>query len=78
MSRSTWSSTSTHSSPPTEATPPGQHLYCQCLPRGDLEIAPAAWHRIDPKARKFLVEEMEKFFFGGGSQKPQEFVEPEK
>ena len=33
---------------------------------------------IDPKARKFLVEEMEKFFFGGGSQKPQEFVDPEK
>ncbi len=29
---------------------------------------------IDPKARKFLVEEMEKFFFGGGSDKPQEFV----
>ena len=29
---------------------------------------------IDPKARKFLVEEMEKFFFGGGSDKPKEFV----
>ena len=33
---------------------------------------------IDPKARKFLVEEMEKFFFAGGSQKPKEFVDPEK
>ncbi len=32
---------------------------------------------IDPKARKFLVEEMEKFFFGGGSQKPTEFVDPQ-
>jgi Fe-S cluster biosynthesis and repair protein YggX len=32
---------------------------------------------IDPKARKFLESEMEKFFFGGGSQKPQEFVPPE-
>jgi Fe-S cluster biosynthesis and repair protein YggX len=32
---------------------------------------------IDPKARKFLVEEMEKFFFGGGSQKPKEFVDPD-
>ena len=31
---------------------------------------------IDPKARQFLVAEMEKFFFGGGSQKPKEFVEP--
>jgi len=32
---------------------------------------------IDPKARKYLVEEMEKFFFGEGSQRPQEFVNPE-
>src|ERR1044072_6582040 len=32
---------------------------------------------IDPKARKFLVEEMEKFFFGGGSQTPKEFVDPD-
>jgi len=32
---------------------------------------------IDPKARKFLVEEMEKFLFGGGSQKPEGFVAPE-
>jgi Fe-S cluster biosynthesis and repair protein YggX len=31
---------------------------------------------IDPKARKFLVEEMEKFFFSGGSHKPKEFVDP--
>ena len=29
---------------------------------------------IEPKARKFLEEEMEKFFFGGGSDKPKEFV----
>ncbi len=33
---------------------------------------------IEPKARKFLEEEMEKFFFGSGSDKPKEFVEPEK
>lgn len=26
---------------------------------------------IDPKACRFLAEEMEKFFFGGGSGKPQ-------
>jgi Fe-S cluster biosynthesis and repair protein YggX len=31
---------------------------------------------IEPKARKFLVEEMEKFLFGGGSEKPAEFVAP--
>lgn len=29
---------------------------------------------IDPKARTFLKEEMEKFFFGTGSDKPQGFV----
>jgi Fe-S cluster biosynthesis and repair protein YggX len=28
---------------------------------------------VEPKARKFLEAEMEKFFFGAGSQKPQEF-----
>ena len=28
---------------------------------------------IDPKARKYLAEEMEKFFFGGGSEKPAGF-----
>ena len=31
---------------------------------------------VDPQARKFLEEEMEKFFFGEGSEKPKEFVEP--
>jgi Fe-S cluster biosynthesis and repair protein YggX len=29
---------------------------------------------IEPKARAFLVAEMEKFLFGGGSEKPKEFV----
>ena len=32
---------------------------------------------IEPKARKFLEGEMEKFLFGGGSAKPAEFVEKE-
>ena len=32
----------------------------------------------EPKARKFLESEMEKFFFGGGSDKPEGYVEPEK
>ncbi|KQT13176.1 2Fe-2S iron-sulfur cluster-binding protein [Ramlibacter sp. Leaf400] len=41
-----------------ECPPPGavieadQHLFCQCLPLEDLEIAPATWHRLDPSARK--------------------------
>ncbi|MCC5861021.1 MAG: oxidative damage protection protein [Gammaproteobacteria bacterium] len=29
---------------------------------------------IEPKARKFLEEEMEKFFFGEGSAAPEGFV----
>ena len=33
---------------------------------------------IEPKARKFLEEEMEKFFFGSGSKRPDEFVTPEQ
>ena len=33
---------------------------------------------VEPKARQFLVEEMEKFFFGEGSDKPGEFVPPEQ
>ena len=32
---------------------------------------------VDPKARKFLEEEMEKFFFGDGSEVPKEFVAPD-
>jgi Fe-S cluster biosynthesis and repair protein YggX len=33
---------------------------------------------IEPKARKFLVEEMEKFLFGGGSATPEDYVKPEE
>ena len=36
-------------------------------------------YRLTPfeaKARAFLEEEMEKFFFGEGSEKPKEFVPP--
>jgi Fe-S cluster biosynthesis and repair protein YggX len=29
---------------------------------------------IEPEARSFLEKEMEKFFFGGGSAAPKEFV----
>jgi Fe-S cluster biosynthesis and repair protein YggX len=31
---------------------------------------------IDPKARQFLMQEMEKFLFGHGSNKPEGFVPP--
>lgn len=32
---------------------------------------------LDPKARKFLEGEMEKYFFGEGSAAPQGYVPPE-
>lgn len=32
---------------------------------------------LDPKARAFLEKEMEKFFFGGGSEKPEGYVPEE-
>ncbi len=32
---------------------------------------------LDPKARSFLEAEMEKFFFGDGSAKPEGYVAPE-
>ena len=31
---------------------------------------------MEPKAREFLEEEMEKFFFGEGSERPKDFVAP--
>jgi len=31
---------------------------------------------IDPKARQFLVAEMEKFFFGEGAPKPESYTPP--
>ena len=32
---------------------------------------------INPEHRKFLEQEMEKFLFGGGSEKPEGYVEPD-
>ncbi len=32
---------------------------------------------FEPKARQFLVGEMEKFFFGAGSQKPGGYIAPD-
>ncbi len=33
---------------------------------------------IDPKAREFLVQEMQKFLFGTGSDKPAGYIPSEK
>jgi Fe-S cluster biosynthesis and repair protein YggX len=32
---------------------------------------------MDPKARKFLEEQMEKFFFGEGAELPPDYVAPQ-
>ena len=32
---------------------------------------------INPESRKYLQEEMNKFFFGEGSQKPKEYIPPD-
>jgi Fe-S cluster biosynthesis and repair protein YggX len=29
---------------------------------------------VDPKARQFLEEQMERFFFGGGAERPEGYV----
>lgn len=33
---------------------------------------------VDPNARQFLEREMEKFFFGEGSERPEGYVPPEE
>jgi Fe-S cluster biosynthesis and repair protein YggX len=33
---------------------------------------------IDPKSRKFLEEQMEKYFFGAGAEMPQGYVPPKR
>ena len=33
---------------------------------------------VDPKARKFLEDQMEQFFFGEGAQRPEGYVPPEE
>lgn len=33
---------------------------------------------VEPKARKFLEEEMEKYFFGEGAARPEGYVPPQE
>jgi Fe-S cluster biosynthesis and repair protein YggX len=33
---------------------------------------------VDPKARKFLEEQMENFFFGEGADRPEGYVPPDR
>ena len=49
----------------------GQWLQHQTMLINEYRLSP-----IEPKARQFLVAEMEKFLFGEGSSRPDEFVPP--
>ena len=49
----------------------GQWLKHQTMLINEYRLTP-----IEPKARKFLEAEMEKFFFGAGSQAPEGFQPP--
>jgi Fe-S cluster biosynthesis and repair protein YggX len=51
----------------------GQWLRHQTLLINEYRLTP-----IEPKARKFLESEMEKFFFGAGSQTPQDYQPTER
>ena len=50
----------------------GEWLKHQTMLLNEYRLSP-----IDPKARKFLEEQMEKFFFGEGATVPDEFVDPD-
>lgn len=49
----------------------GQWLAHQTMLINENRINP-----LDPKARAFLVEQMEKFLFSGGAEKPPGYVAP--
>jgi Fe-S cluster biosynthesis and repair protein YggX len=63
----------------------GQRIYAQVSKEGwqrwlahqTMLINEYRLSTIEPKARKFLAEEMEKFLFGGGAVKPEGYVAPE-
>jgi len=50
----------------------------QWLPQQTILINEHRLSVIDPKAQEFLQQEMEKYFFGGGSELPEGYVPPEK
>jgi Fe-S cluster biosynthesis and repair protein YggX len=63
----------------------GQRIYAQVSKEGwqrwvahqTMLINEYRLSTIEPKARKFLAEEMEKFLFGGGAARPAGYVAPE-
>ncbi len=63
----------------------GQRIYAQVSKEGwqrwlahqTMLINEYRLSTIEPKARKFLAEEMQKFLFGGGAARPEGYVAPE-
>jgi Fe-S cluster biosynthesis and repair protein YggX len=49
----------------------GQWITHQTMLLNEYRLTP-----VEPKARKFLEAEMEKFFFGSGSKAPEGFTAP--
>ena len=55
-----------------------QNAWQQWLEHQTMLINEYRLNMLEPEARKFLKEEMEKFLFGEGSKKPEGFIEPSK
>lgn len=55
-----------------------QEAWAQWLNHQTMLINEYRLSMIDPKAREFLVVEMEKFLFGTGSAAPAGYIPPEK
>ncbi len=64
--------------------PLGQRIYEQVsreawqawLAHQTMLINEKALNMMDPEARKYLQQEMEKFLFGGGADRPEGYVPP--
>ncbi|MEM9243656.1 MAG: oxidative damage protection protein [Pseudomonadota bacterium] len=55
-----------------------QEAWQQWLAHQTMLINENRLNMLDPKARQFLAEEMEKFLFGKGSDKPAGYVPPDE
>ena len=54
-----------------------QRAWGECLAHQTMLINENRLSPVDPKARAFLRDEMEKYFFGEGSVQPPGFVAPD-
>ena len=55
---------------------PGELAWAEWLAHQTMLINENRLSPLDPKARTFLLAEMEKFLFGGGAEKPAGYVPP--